>query len=68
MSLTRVHFFLNNFFLKKLKKLKKNKKNKIKNKKNKKNDKMTRGGYCSHPLTILMVLAKKTKLKRIYQY
>ena len=31
MSLTRVHFFLNNFFLKKLKKLKKNKKNKIKN-------------------------------------
>jgi len=25
---------------------------------------MTRGGYCSHPLTILMVLVKRTKLKK----
>jgi len=29
---------------------------------------MARGGYCSHPLTILTVLAKRTKLKKIYQY
>jgi len=29
---------------------------------------MTRGGYFSHPLTILTVLAKMTKLKKIYQY
>jgi len=28
---------------------------------------MTRDGYCSHPLTILTVLAKRTKLKIIYQ-
>jgi len=37
-------------------------------KKIKKNHKMTCGGYCSHPLTILTVLAKRTKLKKIYQY
>jgi len=29
---------------------------------------MTRGSYCLHPLTILTVLAKRTKLKKIYQY
>jgi len=29
---------------------------------------MTRGGYRSHPLTILTVLAKRTKLKKVYQY
>jgi len=34
------------------------------NKKTKKNHKMTRGGYCSHSLTILTVLAKRTKLKK----
>jgi len=34
----------------------------------KKISKMTRGGYCSHPLTILTVLVKRTKLKKIYQY
>jgi len=29
---------------------------------------MTRGRYCSRPLTILTVLAKRTKLKKNYQY
>jgi len=29
---------------------------------------MTRSGYCSHPSTILTVLMKRTKLKKIYQY
>jgi len=29
---------------------------------------MTRGSYCSHPLTILTVLAKMTKLKKKFQY
>jgi len=29
---------------------------------------MTRDDYCSHPLTILTVLAKMTKLKKLYQY
>jgi len=35
-----------------------------KNHKITKNHKMTRGGYCSHPLTILTVLAKRTLLKK----
>ena len=29
---------------------------------------MTRGGYCSHTLTILTVLAKRTKLNKIDKY
>ena len=29
---------------------------------------MTSGGYYSHPLPILTVLAKRTKLNKIYQY
>jgi len=33
-------------------------------KKKLKNDKMTRGSYCLHLLTILTVLAKRTKLKK----
>jgi len=29
---------------------------------------MTRGGYCSHSLTILTVLAKRSKLNKIDEY
>ena len=29
---------------------------------------MTRGRYCSHPLTILMVLTNRTKLNKIDKY